>query len=99
MQRTHDKNGRSASPMITRQLVAEKIGAWLHHETSLESLVDWAEMAGSQETFDEPDAADLAAIVGRLGVADVQSFGLTWEDCEQLLKRLGYTAHVDITAA
>jgi hypothetical protein len=81
--------------MITRQLVAEKIGAWLHHETSLESLVDWAEMAIAQETFDEPDAAELAAIVGRLGVADVRSFGLTW----QLLKRLGYTAHVDITAA
>jgi hypothetical protein len=56
-------------------------------------------MAIAQETFDEPDAAELAAIVGRLGVADVRSFGLTWEDCEQLLKRLGYTAHVDITAA
>jgi hypothetical protein len=41
----------------------------------------------------------LAAIVGRLGAADVRSFGLTWEDCEHLLKRLGYTAHVDITAA
>jgi hypothetical protein len=85
--------------MITRQIVAEKIGAWLHHEMSLEALVDWAEMAIMQETFDEPDATDLAAIVGRLGAADVRSFGLTWEDCEQLLKRLGYTAHVDITAA
>jgi plasmid stabilization system protein ParE len=51
------------------------------------------------ETFVEPDAADLAAIIGRLGAADVRSFGLTWEDCEQLLKRLGYTAHVDITTA
>jgi hypothetical protein len=66
---------------------------------SLEALVDWAEMAIMQETFDEPDATDLAAIVGRLGAADVRSFGLTWEDCEHLLKRLGYTAHVDITAA
>jgi hypothetical protein len=85
--------------MITRQIVAEKIGAWLHHEMSLEALVDWAEMAIMQETFDDPHATDLAAIVGRLGAADVRSFGLTWEDCEQLLKRLGYTAHVDITAA
>ena len=85
--------------MITRQLVAEKIVAWLHHELSLEALVDWAETAIMQETFEEPDAADLAAIIGRLGAADVRSFGLTWEDCEQLLKRLGYTAHVDITTA
>jgi hypothetical protein len=85
--------------MITRQIVAEKIGAWLHHEMSLEALVDWAEMAIMQETFDDPHATDLAAIVGRLGATDVRSFGLTWEDCEHLLKRLGYTAHVDITAA
>ena len=85
--------------MITRQLVAEKIVAWLHHELSLEALVDWAEMAIMQETFAEADSADLAAIIGRLGAADVRSFGLTWEECEQLLKRLGYTAHVDITTA
>jgi len=85
--------------MITRRLTAEKIVTWLHHELSLESLVDWAETAIMQEAFAEPDAADLAAIVGRLGAADVRSFGLTWEDCEQLLKRLGYTAHVDITTA
>jgi hypothetical protein len=39
----------------------------------------------------------LADIVARLGVADVREFGLSWEDCEQLLKRLGYTAHLDIT--
>jgi len=85
--------------MITRQLTAEKIVAWLHHEIPLEVLVDWAETAIMQETFADSDAADLAAIVGRLGAADVRSFGLTWEDCEQLLKQLGYTAHVDITTA
>jgi hypothetical protein len=34
-----------------------------------------------------------------LGVADVRAFGLTWEDCEQLLRQLGYTARVDIIAA
>jgi len=85
--------------MITRQLLAEKIVAWLHHVLSLEALVDWAETAIMQETFVEPDAADLAAIIGRLGAADVRSFGLTWEDCEQLLKRLGYTVHIDITTA
>jgi hypothetical protein len=32
-------------------------------------------------------------------VADVRAFGLTWEDCEQLLRQLAYTALVDIVAA
>ena len=85
--------------MITRQMVAEKIGKWLHHELTLDELVDWAEKAVHNEDCAEPYAGDLAAVVGRLGVADVRNFGLSWEDCEQLLKKIGYTAHVDITAA
>jgi len=26
----------------------------------------------------------------------VRAFGLTWEDCEQMLKRIGYNARVSI---
>ena len=29
--------------------------------------------------------------VTRTGVTDVRAFGLTWEDCEHLLKQLGYS--------
>jgi hypothetical protein len=85
--------------MITRHVVAEKIAAWLHHDLTLAELVDWAEEALEAGDFAEDDTAALADIVARLGVADVRMFGLSWDDCEQLLKRLGYTAHVDITAA
>jgi len=28
--------------------------------------------------------------VARIGVADVQQFGLLWEECEDMLHRLGY---------
>jgi len=35
--------------------------------------------------------------VSRLGVADVKAFGLTWEDCEQFLKQLGYSVRVEVT--
>jgi hypothetical protein len=41
----------------------------------------------------------IADVVSRLGVADVRAFGLAWEDCEQLLRQLGYAARVDIVAA
>jgi hypothetical protein len=85
--------------MITRSLIADKIASWLHHDLTLCELVDWAENALLREDFAENDASELAAIVGRLGAADVRNFGLWWEDCEQLLKQLGYVAHVDITAA
>jgi hypothetical protein len=36
--------------------------------------------------------------VARIGVADVRAFGLTWENCEQLLAQLGYSAQVSIAA-
>jgi len=85
--------------MITRQTVADTIAAWLHHDLSLAGLVDWAEQALMREDFDDAHAATIAAVVSRLGTADVRSFGLTWEDCEDLLKQLGYTAHVEISAA
>jgi hypothetical protein len=34
--------------------------------------------------------------VARIGTADVRAFGLTSEDCEQLLAQLGYSAQVSI---
>ena len=53
-------------------------------------------MAGE---FEEASVTVLSSVVSRLGVADVRTFGLTWEDREQLLDRLGFTARVEIVAA
>ena len=85
--------------MITKQTVADKIGAYLHHEISLAQLVDWAEDAIMEGEFDECDMEVLRAVMSRLGLADVRAFGLEWDDCEQLLQQLGYSARVDIVAA
>jgi hypothetical protein len=84
--------------MITRQVVAERIGAWLRHEIATDDLVDWAESALQDAAFEGDAPHELAEVVGRLGLADVRAFGLRWEDCEQLLQRLGYKFHVEITA-
>lgn len=34
---------------------------------------------------------------GRLGLADVEKFDLTWEDCEDYLRRLGYRVKVEVS--
>ena len=85
--------------VITKQLVAEQIAAYLHHDITLAQLVDWAEKAMMDGELEEASVTVLSSVVSRLGVADVRAFGLTWEDCEQLLKRLGFTARVEIVAA
>ncbi|HEY9172800.1 MAG TPA: hypothetical protein VI136_10995 [Verrucomicrobiae bacterium] len=84
---------------ITKQTVANQIAAYLHHELTLEQLADWSERTLMEGKFAEGEAATLAAVLGRLGVADVRAFGLTWEDCEALLRQLGFAPRVEVIAA
>ncbi len=84
---------------VTKQMVAEKLAAYLRHQITLAELVDWAERTLMEAEFPEADAAMLSSVIARLGVADVRAFGLSWEDCEQLLGCLGYTARVEVVAA
>ncbi|MBV9658630.1 MAG: hypothetical protein JO295_11020 [Verrucomicrobia bacterium] len=84
---------------ITRQDVAAKLTVYLHRENTLAQLVDWAETALMEAEFDDQDFSAIRDVIARLGVADVRAFGLAWEDCEDLLCRLGYTAQLDVVAA
>jgi len=85
--------------IVTKQTVADKIAAYLHHRITLPQLVDWAENALVEGEFDEKDAGSISAVVSRLGVADVRGFDLTWADCEELLGQLGFSARIEIIAA
>jgi cobyrinic acid a,c-diamide synthase len=85
--------------MITRADVADRIAAYLQHRITLAQLVDWAENALMDGEFEENDAAAIAAVVARLGVADVRAFGLAWDDCEDLLRQLGFSARVEIVTS
>jgi cobyrinic acid a,c-diamide synthase len=83
---------------ITKHVVADQIAAYLHHEITLAQLVDWSERALMDGEFAEDDAATLSQVVSRLGVADVRAFGLAWDDCEELLRRLGFAPRVEVVA-
>jgi len=80
--------------MITRETVRDKLMAYLNRHLTLADLVDWAEDALLNEGLDERDTVVLRDIVGRIGVADVREFGLTWEDCYDFLARLGCIVEV-----
>ncbi|MGQ0545756.1 MAG: hypothetical protein ACT4P3_10535 [Betaproteobacteria bacterium] len=84
---------------VTKQAVAERIADYLHHRITLAQLVDWAENALMKGEFEEKDAEVIAAVVSRLGVADVRAFGLAWDDCEELLRQLGFSARIDIVTS
>jgi len=84
--------------MITNQTVAEKLADYLNHRITLENLVDWAESGMMEGEFDEGHHDAIRNAIARMGVADVRVFGLTWEDCQEILRPLGYSSRVEIAA-
>jgi hypothetical protein len=82
--------------MITREVLAQKLRDYLQHRITLRELVDWAEQSMMEEDFSPDDLETIRDITSRIGLADVREFGLTWEECENFLARLGYRAKVDI---
>lgn len=84
---------------LTRELVVRNLDAYLHHQLSLDDLVASANAAMMEGDFEEEHFDAVRDVVARLGLADVRAFGLTWEECENLLKQLGYHARVEIVAA
>ena len=84
--------------LITRKTVAEKLASYLRHELSLDNFVIWAESALMDGEFDPAHLPTIRDVVARIGVVDVRAFGLTWDDCEQLLARIGHSAQGSIAA-
>ena len=85
--------------LTTRDDIMERLASYLHHRMTLAQLVDWAEQVMLGGDFAAGEHAGLREVVARLGVADVRAFGLTWEECEALVGRLGYRAEVTLCPA
>jgi hypothetical protein len=84
---------------ITHKMVAQKLIDYLNHGITLTELVDWAESAMMEADFEEQDFEIVREIISRVGLADVRAFGMTWEDCEDFLSRLGYRVSVQVSEA
>jgi hypothetical protein len=85
--------------MITRETTANKILAFLQHKISQKELVNWAENAVNEEELEPKNEKLLMQILAALGLTDVKTFGLTWEDCEIFMQKLGYEIKVEASLA
>ena len=81
--------------IITKQQLSINLLNYLQHKTSLEDLVAWAENAFMEGNIQDEDTEVIRDILARLGLADVKTFGLYWEDCDNMMKKLGYTLKID----
>jgi hypothetical protein len=81
--------------VITRQVVSDKLLAYLNHELPLEALVDWAENTFIDDVLEPEDDIDLLNdILMYLAAADTAQFPLTWEICSDFLEKLGVQVRV-----
>jgi len=81
--------------MVTKKIIANKILAYLKHQLSLNELVDWAENTLMSIDYKEDNDHMVRNALAQLGLADVKSFGLDWEQCEKLMDDLGYKLEVN----
>jgi hypothetical protein len=81
--------------MITKQLIAQQLLSYMNHQLTLAQLVDWAENAIMQGDIQAEEPKTIMQILGRIGAADVKEFGMLWEDCESIMRELGYEIKVD----
>lgn len=81
--------------VITRQIVGQKLLAYLNGQLSLAVLVDWAENTFiDDELAPEADVDMLNDILSYLAAADTPQFPLTWEVCADFMLRLGFAVKV-----
>jgi hypothetical protein len=81
--------------IITKQQLAVNLLNYLQHKTSLNDLVAWAENALMEGDIQDEQPDVVRDILAKLGLADVKAFGLFWEDCNEIMKKLGYVLKID----
>ena len=81
--------------IVTKQFIARQLLSYMSHQLSLRQLVSWAEDAIMKGGFEPGSENEIRTVLGKLGVADVNNFGLLWEDCEDLMNQLGYKMKVE----
>jgi len=81
--------------IVTKQQIAVTLLNYLQHKTSLDELVDWAENSLMEGDIQDEEPDVVRDILARLGLSDVKAFGLFWEDCNEIMKKLGYVLKID----
>jgi len=83
--------------IVTREILASKLLAYINRQATLAELVDWAERVMQEGDFAEEDYETVRNIVARLGIADVEGFRLSWDEIVEILEQLGYKVRVEVT--
>jgi hypothetical protein len=82
--------------VLTRKALADMLIKYVNRKIDLPTLVNWAEDMIKEADFEKGSFEIIREILARIGLSDVREFGLTWDDCYDYLKKLGYNIKVEL---
>jgi len=81
--------------IVTKQQLATNLLGYLQNKKTLSELVDWAENALMEADIQGEEIELVRETLAKIGLSDVKEFGLFWEDCNDIMKKLGYELRVE----
>lgn len=81
--------------IISKDDVFNKLRLYLSGQITIEELVDWAETAMMESDFEKSNYELIRSIIAKLGLSDVRAFSLDWEECRDMINKLGYTVKLE----
>jgi hypothetical protein len=82
--------------VVTKKILVDKLLQYINRQIDLAALVSWSEEMMQEADLDGKDFELIRDILGRIGLADVREFGLTWDDSYEYLHRLGFDVKVEL---
>lgn len=83
---------------MIKKSIADKLLAYLQDRLPLEDLVNWAEQALMNSSYEDDNSHTIRNTLSQLGLADVKAFGLEWKDCETIMEKPGFKLEVNALA-
>ena len=83
--------------LLTRKALVGMLIKYINREINLSALIDWAEDMIKEADFEDENFELIRDILARIGLADVREFGLTWDDCYDYLRKLGYDIKMELS--
>lgn len=81
--------------IITKQELAVHLLNYLQRKLTIADLVNRAKGAFMEGDIQGEDQEVVRDVLARLGLADVKSFGLLGDECDDMMRKLGYVLKID----
>lgn len=82
--------------VVTKKMLAEMLLKYINRQIDLRVLTSWAEDMMREEDFETDNFELIRDVIARIGLGDVHEFGLSWDDCYEYLRKLGYNVKVEL---